>query len=52
MRMYLTEKGRETLRHLPGLSEELERRIRGVISDDELEELRRMLILLAGAMKD
>jgi DNA-binding MarR family transcriptional regulator len=52
VRMYLTEKGRETLRHLPRLSEELERRIRGVISDDELEELRRMLTLLAGAMKD
>jgi DNA-binding MarR family transcriptional regulator len=52
VRMYLTEEGRATLRHLPGLGEELERRIRGVMSDEELKELRRLLILLARAMKD
>lgn len=52
VRMYLTEEGRALLRHLPGLGEELERRIRGVMSDEELNELRRLLILLAGAMED
>ncbi len=52
VRMYLTEEGRETLSQLPGLDEELEHRIRGVMSDEELEELRRMLTLLAKAMKD
>ncbi len=52
VRMYLTWKGREKLRHLPGLGEELGRRIRGVLSDEETKELRRMLTLLAGAMKD
>ena len=51
VRMYLTEKGRDNLRHLPQLSEELERRIRGVLSDEELKELRRMLVVLAQAMK-
>jgi DNA-binding MarR family transcriptional regulator len=52
VRMYLTGEGRERLRHLPGLDEELERRIREVMSDEELKELGRMLVLLAGAMKD
>src|SRR3954454_16891033 len=52
VRMYLTEKGREQLRHLPGLGEELSRRIRGVLSSEELGELRQMLTRLAGAMKD
>ena len=52
VRMYLTGEGRERLRHLPGLDEELERRIRRVMSDEELKELGRMLVLLAGAMKD
>jgi DNA-binding MarR family transcriptional regulator len=51
VRMYLTEKGRDNLRHLPQLSEELGRRIRGVLSDEELKELRRMLVVLAQAMK-
>jgi DNA-binding MarR family transcriptional regulator len=52
VRMYLTEEGREKLRYLPGLDEELGRRVRGALSDEELEELRRMLTLLARAMKD
>ncbi|MDP8952123.1 MAG: MarR family transcriptional regulator [Actinomycetota bacterium] len=52
VRMYLTGEGREKLRHLPGLGEELRRRINGVLSDEETKELRRMLTLLAGAMKD
>ncbi len=52
VRMYLTEEGRATLRHLPRLGEELERRIQGVLSDEELKELRRLLTVLAGVMKD
>ncbi len=50
--MYLTEEGREKLQYLPGLDEELGRRVRGALNDEELEELRRMLTLLARAMKD
>lgn len=52
VRMYLTGKGREKLRLRPGLVGELERRVHGVLSGEELEELQRMLALLAGAMKD
>jgi DNA-binding MarR family transcriptional regulator len=52
VRMYLTEKGRGMLRHLPGLGEELGRRIRETLSDEELKELRRMLVVLAEAMKN
>ena len=51
VRVYLTEKGREKLRHLPALGEKLGRRIHGVLSDEELKELRRMLVVLAWAMK-
>ena len=52
VRMYLTEKGRGMLRHLPRLGEELGRRIREMLSDEELKELRRMLVVLAEAMKN
>ena len=52
VRVYLTEKGREKLRHLAALGEKLGRRIHGVLSDEELKELRRMLVVLARAMKD
>jgi len=52
VRMYLTEEGREKLRRLPRLGEELGGRIRGVLSDEELKELQRMLTLLARAMKN
>jgi MarR family transcriptional regulator, organic hydroperoxide resistance regulator len=52
VRMYLTEEGRGKLRGLPALGRELERRIRGVLSAEELKELRRMLTQLARAMKD
>ena len=51
VRMYLTGEGRERLRHLPGLDRELERRIREVMSDEELKELRRLLTVLAGVLK-
>ena len=52
VRVYLTEKGREKLRHLPTLGEKLGRRVHGVLSDEELKDLRRMLVVLARAMKD
>lgn len=52
VRMYLTDEGREKLREMPRLKEEFRRRIGGVLSDDEVGELRRMLGLLAGAMKN
>jgi MarR family transcriptional regulator, organic hydroperoxide resistance regulator len=52
VRMYLTKKGREKLRHLPRLGEELARRIHGALSEEELKELRRMLPVLARALKD
>jgi len=52
VRMYLTEEGRATLRHLPRLGEELERRIHGALSDEELKELRRLLTVLAGVLND
>ena len=52
VRMYLTEEGRRRLRRLPALNRGLEERIRSVFSEDEHEELRRMLGLLAEAMKE
>ncbi|HKH58756.1 MAG TPA: MarR family transcriptional regulator [Rubrobacter sp.] len=51
MRMYLTEEGLEVLQKLPEINEQLRRRVHGVLSEEEFEELRRMLGLLAGAMK-
>ena len=52
VRMYLTDEGRDMLRHLPGLGKELERRIREVMSDEELNELQRLLVVLSAAMRD
>ena len=52
VRMYLTEKGRLRLRELPDLNRRVEGRIREVLSEDEHEELRRMLGLLAEGMKE
>ena len=51
MRMYLTEQGSEVLDRLPEINEQLRRRVHSVLSEDEFEELRRMLGLLAEAMK-
>jgi DNA-binding MarR family transcriptional regulator len=51
MRMYLTEEGLEVLRKLPEINDQLRRRVHSVLSEDEFEELRRMLGLLAEAMK-
>ena len=50
VRMYLTEEGR--LRELPELNSQVEARIREVLSAEELEELQRMLGLLAEGMKE
>jgi DNA-binding MarR family transcriptional regulator len=52
VRMYLTGKGRRLLEKLPEANERVRRRMRGALSDEELEELQRMLWQLAGAMKD
>src|SRR5215217_5262185 len=41
MRMYLTEDGREVLRRLPEINEQLRRRVHSVLSEEEFEELRR-----------
>jgi DNA-binding MarR family transcriptional regulator len=51
MRMYLTGEGLEVLQKLPEINEQLRRRVHSVLSEEEFEELRRMLGLLAGAMK-
>jgi DNA-binding MarR family transcriptional regulator len=52
VRMYLTEDGRKVLRKLPEINDELRRRVHSVLSEEEFEDLRRMLGLLAEAMKE
>jgi MarR family transcriptional regulator, organic hydroperoxide resistance regulator len=51
MRMYLTEEGIGVLDRLPEINDQLRRRVHSVLSEEEFEELRRMLGLLAEAMK-
>jgi MarR family transcriptional regulator, organic hydroperoxide resistance regulator len=51
MRMYLTDEGSEVLDRLPEINEQLRSRVHSVLSEEEFEELRRMLGLLAEAMK-
>ncbi len=51
MRMYLTAEGSEVLERLPEINEQLRRRVHSVLSEEEFEALRRMLGLLAEAMK-
>jgi MarR family transcriptional regulator, organic hydroperoxide resistance regulator len=51
MRMYLTEEGIGVLDRLPEINNQLRRRVHSVLSEEEFEELRRMLGLLAEAMK-
>lgn len=51
MRMYLTEDGLEVLDRLPEINYQLRSRVHSVLSEEEFEELRRMLGLLAEAMK-
>ena len=52
VRMYLTDEGRRRLRRLPALNRRMEERIRSVFSEEEHEQLKRMLGLLAEAMKE
>jgi MarR family transcriptional regulator, organic hydroperoxide resistance regulator len=52
VRMYLTEKGRGLIEGLSGRRERFDRRIGAVLSPEELEELRRMLGVLAEAAED
>src|SRR5215211_4558025 len=47
MRMYLTDAWREGVRRLTDINEQLRRRVQSVLSEEEFEELRRMLGLLA-----
>jgi len=51
VRMYLTAKGREKLEEIPAFSEGFRRRVGSVLNRDEQRELRRMLGLLADAMR-
>ncbi|WP_273841653.1 MarR family winged helix-turn-helix transcriptional regulator [Rubrobacter calidifluminis] len=51
VRMYLTSEGRRLLEVVPALEEGLGRRVSGAMSEREVEELRRLLGLLAEAMK-
>ena len=50
--LYLTDEGRELLAKAPQVDEELYRRVRAVMSEEEFEELRRLLVLMAGTMKE
>jgi len=53
VRMYLTGEGRRMIEdRWPRVNEELKRRMRAVMDEDEVAELHRMLGLLADAMKD
>ena len=51
IRMYLTEKGRDLVEGLSDRRERFDRRISAVLSPEELKELRRILGVLAEAMK-
>lgn len=51
VRMHLTDKGRDKLAEMPRLKNEFRRRIGGALSDGEVAELRRMLGVLAEAMR-
>jgi DNA-binding MarR family transcriptional regulator len=52
VRIYLTEEGRRKVAELPQLRERFRERINSVLSDEEVDELRRMLRLLAQSMKE
>lgn len=52
VRLYLTEAGRKAVEKRPAVEEALEARLRGVMSQDEVEELGRMLGLFAEAMEE
>ena len=52
LRLYLTEKGQGLIEDLSDRRERFDRRIGAVLSPEELEELRRMLGVLAEATED
>lgn len=52
VRLYLTDAGRKALEKRPAVQEAVEARVRRVLSEDEVEELGRMLGLLAEAMEE
>ena len=52
VRMYLTEKGRGLFEDLSDRRERFDRRVGAVLSPEELEELRRMLGVLADSAED
>ena len=52
MRLYLTEAGRKAIEQRAKVEEAVEARVRRVMSKDEVEELGRMLGLLADAMEE
>ena len=52
VRLYLTDAGRKAVEKRSAVEEAVEARVRGVMSEDEVEELGRMLGLLAEAMEE
>ncbi len=52
MRLYLTEAGRKAIEQRAAVDEAVEARVRRVMSEEEVEELGRMLGLLADAMEE
>ena len=52
VRLYLTDAGRKALEKRPVVEEAVEARVRRVLSEDEVEELGRMLGLLGQAMEE
>jgi MarR family transcriptional regulator, organic hydroperoxide resistance regulator len=52
VRMYLTDSGQELLEKRPALDAKMHERISAVLDEKELGELRRMLGVLAKAMKE
>ena len=52
MRLYLTDAGRRAIEKRPAVEDAVEARVRRVMSEDEVEELGRMLGLLAEAMEE
>ena len=51
VRLYLTDEGRALVREFPGKHERFEHRVRLAMSDEEIQELRRLLGSLTDAMK-
>lgn len=52
VRVYLTEKGRRALKRRPEINERVRSRIGRVLGEEEVEDVRRKLVLLAEAMQE